>query len=112
LNLREGSSKIYKVTPDGNIKIDETGFTTILGVVFDKQDRMYVLENTTGNNMFPTPFTGTIVRASPNGTKDVIVTGLALPTGITYGPDGNLYVSNWGFGSAPGGGQVLKITLN
>jgi hypothetical protein len=28
------------------------------------------------------------------------------------GPDGNLYVSNWGLGpTSIGGGQVLKITL-
>jgi sugar lactone lactonase YvrE len=71
---------------------------------------MYVLENTTGNP-FPTPFTGRIVRVDPNGTKEVIVSGLALPTGMTYGPDGNLYVSNWGFGAGPGGGQILKISL-
>lgn len=106
-----GSSKVYKITPSGQIKVDATGFTTILGLAFDKNARMYVLENTT-NNMFPTPFTGRIVRVDPNGTKEVIATGLALPTGMTFGPDGNLYVSNWGFGTAPGGGQVLKVSLN
>lgn len=107
----DGSSNIYKVNPSGQIKIDETGFTTILGLVFDNKSRMYVLENTTGNP-FPTPFTGRVVRVNPNGLKEVIATGLALPTGITMGPDGNLYVSNWGFGAALGGGQVLKISLN
>lgn len=109
--ITQGASKIYKITPEGTTKVDESDFTTVLGLVFDNNANMYVLENTT-NNMFPTPFTGRIVRVSPNGTKDVIVTGLALPTGMTYGPDGNLYVSNWGFGAAPGGGQVLKVTLN
>ena len=107
----DGSSSIYKVTPSGQVKVDETGFTTILGLVMDKGNRMYVLENTTGNP-FPTPFTGTIVRVNSNGSKDIIATGLALPTGMTMGPDGNLYVSNWGFGLPPGGGQVLKVTLN
>jgi DNA-binding beta-propeller fold protein YncE len=35
------------------------------------------------------------------------------PTGITLGPDGNLYVSNYGFGYPPNGsGQILKITLH
>jgi hypothetical protein len=106
----DGSSSIYKITPGGQIKIVETGFTTVLAVVFDNRARMYVLENTTGN-LFPTPFTGRIIRVNPNGTKDVIADGLALPTGMTFGPDGNLYVSNWGFGAGPGGGQVLKVTL-
>ena len=36
-----------------------------------------------------------------------------MPTGLTYGPDGDLYVSDIGFGPlAIGGGQVLKLTLN
>ena len=107
----EGSSNIYKVTPDGQFKIAETGFTTILGLVFDNKKRMYVLENTTGNP-FPTPGTGRIVRIDANGTREIIASGLSLPTGIAMGPDGNLYVSNWGFGAALGAGEVLKVTLN
>ncbi len=69
------------------------------------------METTTGND-FPTPGTGRIVRVNKNGSKDVIATGLSNATGMTYGPDDNLYVSNWGFGAAAGGGQVLKVTLN
>ena len=41
-----------------------------------------------------------------------IATGLAVPSAMTFGPDGNLYVSNVGFGAPPvGAGQVLKITV-
>jgi hypothetical protein len=28
------------------------------------------------------------------------------------GPDGNLYVSDFGFGFPPGAGQIVKVTLN
>jgi sugar lactone lactonase YvrE len=104
-----GASKIYKVNPGGEIKIVATGLNTVLGVVIDQRDRMYVLEMSAGAP-FPTPGLGRILRIDPSGKKTVIATGLSLPTGMTMGPDGKLYVSNWGFGPpASGGGQVLQI---
>jgi hypothetical protein len=106
-----GSSNIFKVTPSGQVKIAQTGFTTVLGVVFDNKDRMYVLENTVGSPTgFPSPGHGQIVRVDPSGNKETIATGLSLPTAITLGPDGNLYVSNWGFG--PPLGQIIKVTIS
>ena len=106
-----GASNIYKVTPGGQIKTVATGLNAVLGVVFDDRDRMYVLEMTVGAP-FPTPGLGRVVQIDPSGKQTVIASGLSLPTGMTMGPDGNLYVSNWGFGPAAiGGGQVLKITI-
>ena len=107
----DSTENIYKITPDGQINIFATGFTAIVGLVFDKNGRIYVLEMSTGND-FPTPGTGRIVRVNKNGSKDVIATGLSNPTDITMGPDGNLYVSHWGFGASAGGGEVLKVTLH
>jgi len=108
----EGSSKIMKITPSGQIKDWATGLTTVLGLVFDNRDRMYVLENTVGAP-FPTGGLGKILRIDPSGKIEEIATGLSVPTGMTLGPDGNLYVSNVGFSPAAiGGGQVLKVTLN
>ena len=33
------------------------------------------------------------------------------PTGLTFGPDGSLYISNFGFGFGLGGGQILKVEV-
>jgi hypothetical protein len=108
-----GSSKIIQVTPGGQVHTAATGFTTVLGVAFDNRGRMYVLENTTTAG-FPSPGEGDIVRVS-GGHRDVIVSGLNLPTAMTFGPDGALYVSVWGFGPPPslpnGPGMVLRIRL-
>jgi hypothetical protein len=93
------------------MSIAATGFTAILGLVIDKKGRLYVLETTTGNR-FPTPGTGRIVRVNLNGSRDVIATGFSNATAMTLGPDENMYVSNWGFGAAAGGGQVLRVILN
>jgi glucose/arabinose dehydrogenase len=107
----DGSSKILKITPSGHVTTFATGFTTVVGLIFDDQHRLYVLENTTGNP-FPTPNTGKVVRINRSGQVEEIATGLFLPTAMTFGPDGNLYVSNVGFGPPPVGlGQVVKITL-
>jgi sugar lactone lactonase YvrE len=69
-----------------------------------------VLENTVGPPG-PQPGFGEIVRIS-GGKKETLVTGLAVPTAMTFGPDGALYVSNAGFGAPPGAGAVLRIRID
>jgi sugar lactone lactonase YvrE len=58
----------------------------------------------------PAPGNGKVVRVKRDGDIEEVVTGLVVPTGMTFGPDGALYVSN--FGAAPGGvGQILRIDV-
>ena len=113
--IKDGSSKIMKITPDGTLTTVYIGFSDILGLAFDHKGRLYVLENTTGNPG-PTPNTAKILRVDGKNNYTTVVDGattaLSLPTAMTFGPDGNLYVSNLGFGLPPDGeGQILKITL-
>jgi len=103
-----GSSDIYKVTPSGQSKIWATGFTGITGVAFDKHHRLYVLEMSQDGG--PTPGTGRVVRVGENGRKQVIVDNLTFPTGMTFGPDGDLFISDVGFG--PPTGQILRVHFN
>ena len=107
-----GTGTVFKLTPSGQLKPCATGLTTILGLAFDGRDRMYVLE-TSNHAGPPAPGNGDIVRIDPNGTQTTIVTGLTFPTGMTMGPDGDLWVSNQGFGPLiPGFGQILQIDPN
>ena len=113
--IKDGSSKILRITPQGDLITMYIGFSDILGLAFDSQKRLYVLENTTGNPS-PTPSTAKILRVDGKNNYTEIASGLtsdlSLPTAMTFGPDGNLYVSNLGFGPPPvGAGQVLKVTL-
>ena len=86
-----GRSEIYRISPDKSVQPIISGFTTILGVVHDDFGRLYILENSTVSGMGPTPGTGDVVRVNYTGKKEVIVSGLSLPTGLTFGPDGKLY---------------------
>ena len=106
-----GSSKVWQVTPSGRIKLRASGFNMVLGLTFDRRGRMYVLEASAAPA--PAPGTGRVVRVNRNGKSRVVIAdSLFLPTGMTFGRDGNLYVSNVGFGAPPlGMGQVLKIEL-
>jgi hypothetical protein len=109
--VQDGSSKILKITPSGHVKVFATGFTTILGLAFDHEHRLYVLENATGTDPFPTPGTGKVLRIDHSGHVEEIASGLSLPTGMTFGPDGDLYISNWGYGP-PDMGEIVKIALH
>jgi hypothetical protein len=107
----EGSSKVLKITPSGEVETVVVGLTTVLGLAFDRQHRLYILENTTGNAL-PTPNTGKVLRVEHSGRITEIATTLFLPTAMTFGPDGDLYVSNVGFGPPPIGlGQILRIGI-
>jgi hypothetical protein len=69
-------------------------------------NRLYVLENTTGDHDFLTLGTG------QEGFGQSSPPGLFLPAAMAFGPDGAIYVSNVGCDLPPNGlGQILKINL-
>jgi hypothetical protein len=111
----DGGAVIYQVTPAGELSRFAEGLTTVLGAAFDAQGQLYVLETSTGNPGAPpffVPDSGRVVRLTDDGGLEIVATGLSFPTGMTFGPDGNLYVSNFGFGYPPGAGQIVTIDLS
>ena len=86
------------------------GFTTIVSLKLGPDGLLYALELSDAPG-FPTPGSGKVVRLNRNGSIQEIVVGLTVPTGMTFGPDNDLYVSN--LGAAPAGaGQILRITVH
>ncbi|MGI8686944.1 MAG: ScyD/ScyE family protein [Thermomicrobiales bacterium] len=105
-----GHSKIFKVTPGGDISVVTNGLSAVLGIAYDSQGRLYALQMSTVPNSGPVPGSGNIVRMTASGTWEVVASGLFFPTGMTFGPDGMLYVSNMGFG--PPTGQIVRVNVN
>ena len=63
---------------------------------------------------FPSPAqagTGRVVRVDKWGGIEIIASGLSFPTAMTFGPDGKLYVSNFGFAVPAGAGQIVRIDV-
>ncbi|MGE5681472.1 MAG: ScyD/ScyE family protein [Bacillota bacterium] len=110
----KGSARILKISRDGN-DVSEylKGFTTILGLEFDKAGNLFVLETSAKTEQPPFffPNTGKVSRINSNGSVDEITCDLNFPTAMTFGPDGSLYVSNSGFNTAPGEGEIVKINI-
>jgi len=111
------TQSVFHITPSGQIKVVATGLSKVLGLVFDGHKNMYVLETSySTNNPGPVPGSGRLIRILPNGKQQILIDStsglLVVPTGITFGPDGALYISNVGFGAPPvGAGQILKVEL-
>ena len=110
-----GGAVIYQLTPEGELSRYAEGLTTVLGAAFDAQGQLYVLETSTDNPEAPPffhPDSGRVVRLADGGEWEVVATGLSFPTGMTFGPDGMLYVSNFGFGYPPGAGQIVRVDVS
>ena len=56
--------------------------------------------------------TGRVVRMTGPDTMEPIVTGLALPVAMDFGPDGALYIAGPTFGADEGQGTILRIDLS
>lgn len=104
-----GAEKILRISRRGHVRVVAEGFTTVLGIDFDRRGRLYVLEASNAPG-FPTPNTGRVVRLDRAGHRDVIVDGLFFPTGMRFGPDGYLYIANKGFGP-PQPGEILRVKI-
>jgi len=107
-----GHSNVWKLTPSGQLHTVAGGLTAVLGVAFHN-GTLYALESFTGF-FAPAPFvagTGTVVRLNDDGNWETVATGLTFPTAMAFGPDGKLYVSNFGYGAPAGAGQIVRIEV-
>ncbi len=96
-----------------------TGFTELTGVAYDSEGNEYVLQHMNQSEWKAVEQGGTIIgdisgsliKIAPDGTRTVLLSGNGLEAayGMTFGPDGNLYISN--NARFAGKGQVIRVHL-
>ena len=94
---------------DLHITDSKAGFTTVVSVAFGPDGLLYALELSDAAG-FPTPGMGKVVRVNSDGSIEDVVTGLVVPTAMTFGPNGRLYISNFG-AAPPGAGQIVWVNV-
>jgi plastocyanin/sugar lactone lactonase YvrE len=108
-----GSGAIDTVTPGGVVhKGVVKGVTTPIDTAFAKDGTMYVLQYAAkfdSKHLRYVVNTGGLFRIGKDGSKTPVVTHLMFPTDMTFGPDGALYVTDFGNEANFGEGEVLRI---
>ena len=106
-----GAAKIYRWVPGSAPEVWLTGFTYIVAMTTDDAGNIYLAQYTDGvsaGSLLP----GSVFRVAPDGTREKIVSGIRSPTGIAIGPDGALYVTQYGAKTRQVPlGEVLRFTL-
>lgn len=111
----EGTASVVEVSPDGTVTETWTGLTLVTALATGPDGALYALEMATGYGDDPgsiAPGTGRVVRLGNQGVIEPVVTGLALPVAMEFGPDGALYVAGPTFGADAGQGTILRVDLS
>jgi hypothetical protein len=113
-----GGANVWRVVPGEEPELFASGFTNVLDVAFDADGNLYVLEMATNSLLAGEDAVGALWRVTPRGFRHVVASeGLVMPTGLTIGPDGAAYVTNFsifpypGIPEGPPSGMVVKITV-
>ncbi len=110
-----GGARVWRVVPGQEPTVYASGFTNIDGLAFDANGNLLVLEiakNGLNAAQAAAPGdpagAGALLRVLPDGTKvEVASLGLVMPGGVAVGPDGSIYITN--FGVLPGAGQLVRL---
>jgi hypothetical protein len=101
-----GAAQIWRVVRGQQPTVYATGFTNIIGMAFDRQGRLDVLE-IAKNGLASGDPTGALFRLDGGERTELVPGQLTNPGGIAVAPDGSIYVTT--FTSHAGTGQLVRV---
>jgi plastocyanin len=110
----EGSSRVVRITADGEVNDVWTGLTTVTGLAFGPDGSLYALEMATSitpEGGMP-PGTGRLVRQTGPDSHEDILTGLEYPIALELGPDGGLSIALPAYGANDQAGAIISVDLD
>ena len=104
-----GSARVYRVPAGGGTPVViAEGFTNIIDIAVHQTGAGYILEHDADGLRGPGT-AGRLIQVSANGRQTVMTNAnLTKPGGITIGPEGAIYVTN--FSTSAGAGEVIRLT--
>ncbi len=107
-----GSARVWRIVPGSAPTIYAGGFTSISAIAFDRSGRLLVLEIDRLGLSRPAG-EGELIRVNGDHSRTTLLgRGLRSPTGLAVGPDGSIYISNYGSSPSTGAaphGEILRL---
>lgn len=112
--FKVGAARVWRVVPGSAPTVFASGFTNISALAFDRTGRLLVLEIDRLGLTDPAG-SGELIRVEAGGVRTILLTsGLVSPTGLAVGPDGSIYISNYGSSPSTGAaphGEILRLAV-
>lgn len=103
--FQPGNSRVVRVAEDGLVTDHASGLTMLADLVTGPDGQLYGVSLTEFTQQGPTPASGALIRIRP-GAVDTLLAGLAFPTAVAFGSDGDTYLALNPMGQ-PGAGTVV-----
>ena len=103
-----GGANIYRVDKrGGEPEVYASGFTNVTDLAFGRDGSLYVVQIATGGLLADPPTGGSLIRVAPDGSREIIASGLDAPYGVAISRKGHIYVST--HSTEADEGEVVRI---